>query len=376
MGDIDDEWSRYLNDENIDFSIQQNIVCEDNINSDKAPECEELYISTMTKVLFLNTPVDINDIFWKLPVINYSEPITGIVKKQMKIVSKTEEEYEEYKEKLRNISYYKEHVIKQIHNPNARRIKFKDERKITVGISKKDIMNCRGKIKNAFYNCFAIIIRFIYNGTYKEVHVKVFNTGKLEIPGVLNDTLLEQVKDYLIKFIQPLIKLKLEFVQGEIEQNVLINSNFKCGYYINRDKFYKILKGDKYRLETSYDPSSYPGIKCKFYFNNHEQFDKQLQKGLIDEEDRNMKLSELDDNNKYTEISFMIFRTGSCLIVGNCTERILRFVYEFIRDILKNEYLNIRTVSDNEEIKEKKEKQRKKIISVSKEYYNKLIKTQ
>ena len=375
MGDIDDEWSRYLNDEDIDFSTQQNIVYENNINSDEAPECEELYISTMTKVLFLNTSVDINDIFWKLPVINYSKPINGIVKKQMKIVSKTEEEYDEYKEKLKDISYFKEHVIKQIHNPNARRIKFKDERKITVGISKKDIMNCRGKIKNAFYNCFAIIIRFIYNGTYKEVHVKVFNTGKLEIPGVLNDTLLEQVKDYLIKFIQPLIKVKLEFVQGEIEQNVLINSNFKCGYYINRDKFYKILKGDKYRLETSYDPSSYPGIKCKFYFNNHEHFDKQIQKGLIDEEDRNMKLSELDDNKKYTEISFMIFRTGSCLIVGNCTERILRFVYEFIRDILKNEYLNIRTASDNEEIKEKKEKQRKKTISVSKEYYNKLIKT-
>ena len=149
---------------------------------------------------------------------------------------------------------------------------------------------------------------------------------------------------------------------------------FKCGYYINRDKFYKILKGDKYRLETSYDPSSYPGIKCKFYFNNDEGYDKDLQKGLIDEEDRNMKLSELDDNKKYTEISFMIFRTGSCLIVGNCTEKILRFVYKFIRNILKNEYVNIKTPSDNEEIKEKKEKQRKKIISVSKEYFNELTK--
>ncbi len=375
MEDIDDEWSRYLNDEDIDFSTKNNLDNENDMNSEEAPECEELYISTMTKVLFLNTPIDINSIFWKLPVINYSEPKSGIVKKQMKIVSKTEEEYQEYKEKLKDITYYKEHIIKQIDNPSARRIKFKDERKITVGISKKDIMNCRGKIKNAFYNCFAIIIRFMYNGSFKEVHIKVFNTGKLEIPGVLNDVLLEEVKNYLLMFIQPLINKKLEFVQGEIEQNVLINSNFKCGYYINRDKFYKILKGDKYRLETSYDPSSYPGIKCKFYFNNDKGYDKEIQKGLIDEEDRNMKLSELDDNKKYTEISFMIFRTGSCLIVGNCTENILRFVYEFIRDILKNEFINIKTPSDSEEIKEKKEKQRKKIISVSKDYFNQLIKT-
>ena len=54
-----------------------------------------------------------------------------------------------------------EKVIKEINNPNARRIKFKDERKITVGVSKKDIMNCRGKAKDAFYNCFAMIVRFL-----------------------------------------------------------------------------------------------------------------------------------------------------------------------------------------------------------------------
>ena len=77
----------------------------------------------------------------------------------MKIVSKTPEDYENYKSHIKECSYYKEHIIKQIHNPSARRIKFKDERKITVGISKKDIMNCRGKVKNAFYNCFAIILR-------------------------------------------------------------------------------------------------------------------------------------------------------------------------------------------------------------------------
>ena len=73
------------------------------------------------------------------------------------------------------------------------------------------------------------------------------------------------------------------------------------------------------------------GVKCKFYFNNKEEFNSIKQKGLIHDVDKNMKLSELDENKKYTEISFMIFRTGSVLIVGNCTERILRFVYDFIK---------------------------------------------
>ena len=83
-----------------------------------------------------------------------------------------------------------------------------------------------------------------------------------------------------------------------------------------------------------------------------------------------MKLSELDDYKKYTEVSFMIFRTGSVLIVGNCTEKILRFVYDFIKTLLQSEYSIIYAPGNNEQSKVKKEKIRKKIIHVTNEYYN------
>ena len=249
-----------------------------------------------------------------------------------------------------------EQIIKQINNPTARRIKFKDERKITVGVSKKDIMNCRGKAKNAFYNCFALIFRFKYQGTFKEIHVKVFNTGKLEIPGILNDEILEIVKAMILVNVQPFIaahpvktldveasaiqeipvykqldEVPLMFVYSDKDDNVLINSNFNCGFYINRDRLYAILR-EKYGIESAFDPCSYPGVKCKFYFNNEIGFNTELQNGKITVEDRSMKMSELSDNKKYTEISVMTFRTGSVLIVGNCSERILMFIFEFIKN--------------------------------------------
>ena len=88
---------------------------------------------------------------------------------------------------------------------------------------------------------------------------------------------------------------------------------------------------------------------------------------MIEQEDRNMKLYQLDDNKKYTEVSFMIFRTGSCLIVGNCTEKILRFVYEFIKIILHDEYQKICVSCDIEPTKEKKEKIRKRWITIIEE---------
>ena len=103
-------------------------------------------------------------------------------------------------------------------------------------VSQKDIMNCRGKVKNAFYNCFAIILRMKYNNNFKEIHVKVFNTGKLEIPGILNAELLGSIKTMVIDLISPYVDSHLSYVDSETNENVLINSNFNCGYFINRDK--------------------------------------------------------------------------------------------------------------------------------------------
>lgn len=385
---VDDEWMRFLaaqGSTNIfgsaistpapkgasatTASLHKAVTPLDEEPKETAPKCDELYISTKTKVLFLNQPIDIQSVFWNIPIIEYWRPIMGVVKKQMKFVAKTEEEYLEYRKKLEGVNYYTENIIKQINNPQARRLKFKDERKLTVGISKKDIMNCRGKIKNAFYNCFAMILRFEYAGEFKEIHVKVFNTGKLEIPGILNAELFTIVRHMILDTLQPFISTELLFLENSSEDNVLINSNFNCGFYINREKLYSILRSNKYGIETAYDPCSYPGVKCKFYFNNDLGFDVALQNGRILAHERNMKMSELDDNKKYTEVSFMIFRTGSCLIVGNCSERILMFIFDFIKGILKDEYEKISVVSEEPVVKAKKSKLRKKNVTISNNYY-------
>ena len=365
---VDDEWMAFLNNGST-FEPDADTEKSTSANLDKEmPKCDELYISTKTKVLFLNQAIDIHHAFWNIPIIEYWKPISGVVKKQMKIVSKTPEEYEEYAKLLESIPYYSEHIIKQINNPTARRIKFKDERKLTVGLSKKDIMNCRGKVKNAFYNCFAIILRFRYDGLFREIHVKIFNTGKMEIPGILNAGLLVEVKKMILDLMQTYAgsESEIDFLENEKEDSVLINSNFNCGFYIHRDRLYSILRSDKYKLEAAFDPCSYPGVKCKFYFNNEIGFDPLLQNGIISNNDQKMKLSELNDNKKYTEVSFMIFRTGSCLIVGNCSEPILYFIFDFIKSVLTAEYENICSSSDEPVVKIKKNKLRKKTILVTK----------
>jgi hypothetical protein len=194
---------------------------------------------------------------------------------------------------------------------------------------------------------------------FKEFHVKVFNTGKLEIPGVQSEPVFEMILNQVLETLQPYVEETLGY-KDNTNETVLINSNFNCGFFINREAFYDILKF-KYNIQSIYDPCSYPGIQCKFYYNP----DVGLQNGCqISEENKHLY-------KNVKEVSFMIFRTGSVLIVGRCDENVLMIIYEFLKIILNNEYKNIcqkiiKTSDDGEiaTVKEKKKKVRRKNITI------------
>lgn len=370
--DLDAEWQQFLVTEEInDIQIksdENDVSNNDKYDNEEVPECDDLSISTNTKVLFLNQIVDIYNVFWNIPISIYQTQDDCVIKKQMKVVNHSMEEYDEYNKKLQDIDHYKEVIIKQINNPDARRNKFKDERKLTIGISKKDILTTKMKTKNAFYNCFAITLRLRLE-EFHEIHVKVFNTGKLEIPGIVNSNILTNVKIHLLKILTPLLPNNLNFVETNADNNVLINSNFNCGFHVQRDQLYNLLR-NKYNIETSYDPCSYPGVKSKFYYNLQQS--ENSQNGQIANSDR-MKRSELEDSEKYCEVSFMVFRTGSCLIVGNCNEKILYKVYDFIRGVLQEEYRNIRVPNESKFIKEKVTKVKKIKYIMNYQYRDSMI---
>tara|TARA_Y100000590_G_scaffold464014_1_gene632332 strand:+ start:4435 stop:5493 length:1059 start_codon:yes stop_codon:yes gene_type:complete len=349
MSILDKEWINFKN------AIKTNAMHKFDINSIKKnemPKCSDIYISTQTKIVYLNTSIDLNNVFWQIPIINYYLPKIGVLKKSIKINTINKDDISELEAKidLYKRNGYKIFVTDLSKNKTKNTIqkkKIKDVRKIDIGISKKDLTSYKSKQKGAFYNCFALILRIFYNNEYKEIHVKVFNTGKLEIPGIQYDEtlikVLNQVK-YLLKNITK--NNDINYKTSSI-QTVLMNSNFTCKYFIDRFKLFKLLKY-KYRIQTAYDPCSYPGIQSKFCY--HPQ--KNKQDGVYD--------SALSIN-EWKKISFMIFRTGSVLIVGNCNKQLLIIIYNFLKKILSEEYKNICT-ANNLNIIKKKKKIRKKYI--------------
>ena len=290
------------------------------------PKCSDIYISTKTKISYLDSRIDLERVFWKINVNSYHLPENGVIKKQMKFNFKTQEELDVFHNRLEGCKYYDEHIISSIRNPQGK-IKFKDVRKISIGMNKKDILSYRCKRKSAFYNCFVLIIRLKDGNGYKESHVKVFNTGKLELPGIQCDKFLKKILNKLVEVLNNDCGLNVNYLDGKSE-TVLINSNFNCGYYINRERLTDLLKYN-YKFQTSYDPCSYPGIMSKFYY------DPKLSEQTGIKPDTKLYHSAI------REVSFMVFRTGSVLIVGKCEEPELREIYKFIKNLLHKEYLNI-----------------------------------
>ena len=66
-------------------------------------------------------------------------------------------------------------------------------------------------LKGAFYNCFVVILRIKFNDIFKEVHIKVFNTGKLEIPGIQSDDFLHIALNTLVDLLRPVCGNELDY---------------------------------------------------------------------------------------------------------------------------------------------------------------------
>jgi TATA-box binding protein (TBP) (component of TFIID and TFIIIB) len=268
-------------------------VVPENDTTEHIEEEQTLSISTKTMIAYLNQPIDIKTIFWELPILYYHELSSGIIKKQIKLTSTNNEE---------------------------------------IGAIQKRV----DMIDDKHFKAVEILKHV--EGDEKEIHVKVFNTGKMEIPGIQSDETLYKTLDLLCLVLNRYTSLtEIKYSKDEKDiQTVLINSNFHCGYTVNREILYERLKF-KYGFNALYDPCKYPGVQCKFYYKPGKAYDEQ--NGICECETPCSKKGRPRNapTGPCLELSFMVFRTGSILIVGNCKEDVLRVIFKRIKTIMLDE---------------------------------------
>ena len=135
MLDIEEAWSNFCDGE---YDILPQTTGHPQVQSEITPKCSDLYISTKTKISYLSHPIALKETFWKVPVIPYHAQEEGVIKKQMKFNSASQEELdvihaELAKDQVKAERHVDEYVITRIVNPEGR-IKYKDVRKISIGL--------------------------------------------------------------------------------------------------------------------------------------------------------------------------------------------------------------------------------------------------
>jgi TATA-box binding protein (TBP) (component of TFIID and TFIIIB) len=216
----------------------------------------------------------------------------------------------------------------------------KMEYRATVkGTSWKDILQKAEKEKESktfFFNQATIVIRReIAPMQWKEINIKLFRNGGVQMTGVRSEGMSLDALQWLVAHIQERCSEKPVF-EGPVNihkmQIQLVNTDFSIGAKIRRDILYKVLS-EKYHLTVSYEPSIYQGVKTKYFYNAERP--KGCPPGLCPCEKLCKGTGDGSALGACKKITISPFQTGQIIITGARTMEQINEAYEFMRSLFE-----------------------------------------
>tara|TARA_B100000686_G_C16690805_1_gene917491 strand:- start:443 stop:1183 length:741 start_codon:yes stop_codon:yes gene_type:complete len=235
---------------------------------------ENLRISTITSILKLTEPIDLQKVYDGIPITDYTPFIEYGCNNQPR------------------------------------------------GFSKKALKKKRKKReKKIFFN--QATIHVVYDG--KIMNVKLFNNGNIQITGLKKTEQGKNLVNELIEYFQDFGVFTKE-VDIIDEKLVLINSDFDMKFEINRERLHnEIINAGIY---SSYEPCIYPGVNIK-YFINTNNWD-----GICCCENRCDGKGRADGDGDCKKVTIAVFKSGKIIITGAQNTDQLETAYYFITEFI------------------------------------------
>lgn len=229
------------------------------------------------------------------------------------------------------------------------------------GFAKKFLVNKRkvNTTTKRFDNQVTIIYQMAFKDASTNLNIKVFKNGNIQITGIkyidqgkiMIDTLINVIKDIyskdntIIKDIKPLTNKDYKIR--------LINSDFKIGFDIKREWFYKLFMSE-FRHECSYEPCIYPGVKIQYFWNAYAN----NKVGLCQcSNECVIGKGNGEGEGNCKKITIAVFQSGCVIITGAQTYEQISDAYRFISGILvrhRNEIEKVQVQNTQVPDKEKK----------------------
>lgn len=205
----------------------------------------------------------------------------------------------------------------------------------TKGTSFKDIMMKPKGSKTSFFNQATIVIRREVSPlNWKEINVKLFRNGGVQMTGVRSIEMSGDSLRWLIAHLKahcagpaPIFENTPNIHKEEVQ---LVNTDFSIGAKVRRDILHRVLT-DVYRLNSSYESAIYQGVKTKYFYNS--QRPAGFPKGLCPCAKLCKGTGDGASINNCKKITISPFQTGQVIITGARTMEQINEAYEFIKEV-------------------------------------------
>ena len=205
------------------------------------------------------------------------------------------------------------------------------------GTSFKDIMLKPKESKTSFFNQATLVVRREVSPlNWKEINVKLFRNGGVQMTGVRSISMASETLHWLIPYLQSICASAPIFVSApriHKEQVQLVNTDFSIGTKVRRDTLHRILT-DKYRLNSSYESAIYQGVKTKYFYNAERPVGAPL--GICPCDKLCKGTGDGSKKGACKKITISPFQTGQVIITGARTMEQINEAYEFIKGVFRD----------------------------------------
>ena len=232
-----------------------------------------------------------------------------------------------------------------------------------TGFSKKFVSQRKKEnVSKRFDNQLTVIYKFNEESL---MNIKVFKNGNVQITGVkqisqgkeMIDILITLIKEAVDNCTEGSVALSKNELANSKYKVALINSDFKIGFEIKRDKLYSVLINE-YENKCSFEPCIYPGVKIQYFWNSYNALNDGV---CCCKENCFSGKGNGGGDGDCKKITIAVFQSGCIIITGAQTTGQIDAAYKFICDILfsHKEFvrkINITSILPQTPIEEKKVK--------------------
>jgi len=231
-------------------------------------------------------------------------------------------------------------LIIPIWYPDIGILKFEHKNKV-LGASYKDIFTNRKITTKSFFNQSTLVLRRKINEGlptegWKEVNVKLFANGGIQMTGVTSDTFARESIEWLLHMIQSIPESPFSEPATINRFSVqLINTDYSLNKFINQDALHKLLLNE-YNLFSMLEKTIYQGVNTKFFYNIRNPG-----VGICQCQNFCKGQGTGDGEGQCKRITMSIFRTGRIIITGAREIKQIESTYEFLNKVFDKHHKTV-----------------------------------